>query len=172
MIEMSRLRLGVLAVLFSLTGALSGCCGGAHSHKCDFTSWMSQQDAGSDAALACGTEVCMAGTVCCLKKIAPYASCIPPEDYAMDQCEMTTVQPSCTTPADCDAGQVCCLNETAFTIDCQSPAACPGNGQSGTYLACGTYLDCPNPTKGSCVPVPGTGDAGLLLYCTPAPPSP
>jgi hypothetical protein len=132
---------------------------------------MSQQDAGSDASLACGTQVCQLPQICCLQKIAPFASCIDPQDFAQEQCETPTSQPSCFTPADCDAGQVCCLNETQFSIACLSPAMCPGGGQYGTYLACGTDRDCPSQTP-ECQPVPGTGDAGVLDYCTPRTPPP
>jgi hypothetical protein len=167
MIEMSCLRQVVLALGFSLLGALSGCCGGVHSHKCDFTP-LPGQDAGTDASLACGTQVCGPGTVCCVKKIAPYASCIPPEDFAYQGCMLPPEQQAaCFSPAECDAGQVCCLNETAPSIDCQSPVMCPGGGQSGTYHACATAADCPNQAPGSCQAVPGTGDAGLLKYCNP-----
>ena len=168
MIEMSRLRIGVLVVVLVVVGALSGCCGGVHSHKCDFTSWMSQQDSGgSDAPLACGTQVCDKTQVCCLKKIAPYASCIDPQDFQADMCETPPGQPTCFSPAECEPGQVCCINEAQFGINCMSPAMCPGNGLYSTYLACATDLDCPNSTKHACQPVPGTGDAGLLNYCVP-----
>jgi hypothetical protein len=130
---------------------------------------MSQQDAGSDAPQTCGTEVCMGGTVCCLKKIAPFASCIPPEDFGVDQCESMMVKASCITPADCDAGQVCCLDENAPSINCLAPGMCPGDGigtgRSGTYLTCATYRDCPTQAPGLCTPVPGT-DGGLNV-CAP-----
>jgi hypothetical protein len=110
----------------------------------------------------------MGGTVCCLKKIAPFASCVQPGDFAQDQCELPPPQQvPCFSPADCDAGQVCCLNETVFSIECQSPVMCPGGGQSGTYHACAADTDCPNQVKTSCQPVPGTGDAGVLKYCNP-----
>jgi hypothetical protein len=128
---------------------------------------MSQQDAGSDMMLACGTQVCDKTQVCCLKKIAPFASCIAPADFAAEQCETPPGQPSCFTPADCQPGEVCCLNENTFSIACLSSVMCPGNGQSGTYLACGTPLDCPNPSTATCTDVPGTGDAGVLKYCSP-----
>ena len=170
MIEMSRLRLGVLAVVFSFTGALSSCCGGVHSHKCDFTSWMSQQDAGSkDGPMTCGTQVCDKTQVCCLKKIAPYASCIDPADFQTDQCESTQVKANCLIPEDCDGGgQVCCLDYNAASITCSSPGDCPGDGigKSGTYLTCATYIDCPAQTPGACMLVQQQGDAGLSL-CAP-----
>ena len=70
----------------------------------------------------------------------------------------------CSSPADCDAGQVCCLNETAFSIDCQSPTMCPGDGLSGTYLACASDQDCPNNAKGSCTSLT---DAAAFFYCDP-----
>jgi hypothetical protein len=165
MIEMSRMRLGVLALGFCLAGVLSGCCGGAHSHKCDFTDPFTQQDAGSDAPLACGTQVCGTETVCCVKTIAPYASCIPPEDFAYQGCMLPPGQQApCYSPADCDAGQVCCLNEAVLSIDCQSPAMCPGGGQAGTYHACASDNDCPNQAKGSCKSLT---DAAALYYCDP-----
>ena len=79
--------------------------------------------------------------------------------------------PSCFSPADCDPGQVCCLNETVFTIDCQTPVMCPGGGQSGTYYACASDCDCPNQAVGSCQPVPtvptGPDGGAVLLYCNP-----
>jgi hypothetical protein len=128
---------------------------------------MSQQDAGSDMMLACGTQVCDKTQICCLKKIAPFAICIDPQDFVADQCETPPGQPSCFSPADCEAGKVCCLDTTQLTVTCQAPAYCPGNGQSGTYLACTTPLDCPNPSTASCTDVPGTGDAGVLKYCAP-----
>jgi hypothetical protein len=133
---------------------------------------MSSQDAGSDGPLACGTEVCKDGTVCCLKKVAPFASCVQPADFAYLQCEVPpSMQAPCFSPAECDAGQVCCLNETVASIECLSPVMCPGGGQSGTYHACASDLDCPNQTVGSCQPVPqvppGPDGKPALLYCSP-----
>ena len=79
MIRMSRAKLAAL-LFVSMAVGLGGCCGGAPSHKCDFTPYTSQTD-GGDASAACGTQVCQAPQVCCLKKIAPFASCIDRADY-------------------------------------------------------------------------------------------
>ena len=72
----------------------------------------------------------------------------------------------------CDAGQVCCLNQNGPSINCLSPVMCPGNGQSGTWLACAAATDCLSEPQNLCQPVPGTGDAGTLKYCAPASPRP
>jgi hypothetical protein len=173
MIELSRLRLGVLALGFSLSAALSGCCGGAHSHKCDFTSWMTTTDAGKDSGTPlCGSEKCNDGQVCCVTVSPPSASCVQPEQFASLGCMLPPAQQApCVSPAECDAGQVCCLSETGgFSISCLSTVMCPGGGVSGTYHACAGPADCPGQAINACQPVPGIpkqGDASVLNYCDP-----
>lgn len=136
MIRMSHLRLAALLLGLSLAVTVAGCCGGAHSHKCDFTSLDSQKDAGSDGPMMCGTLTCQQPTVCCLQKIAPYFSCVPLADFTMDNCEKPPpVTPSCTVPSDCDAGAVCCLQYATFSINCQAPTVCTG---PSNYVACAT----------------------------------
>ena len=164
MTKMSCLRLSVLALGFSLAAALSGCCGGVHSHKCDFANPFTK-DAGSDAAPLCGQEKCGTGQVCCVTTSPPSASCIQPEQFASLGCMLPKgQQAACSSPGDCDAGQVCCLNEAVFSINCQSPIMCPGGGVSGTYHACATDQDCPNQAKGSCQSLT---DAAAFFYCNP-----
>jgi hypothetical protein len=159
-------RLAPLMAVAALSGALGGCCGGAHSHKCDFTPLDSQHDAGSDAPLACGTQVCMPPQVCCLTKVAPFAQCINIEDFAQDRCESVQGNmPDCTGPSDCDAGMVCCLQTVALTVSCQVPPLCPGDGVS-SYLICVTDHDCPAQKPGSCNGIPGVPDGGPLI-CNP-----
>lgn len=172
MIEMSRMRLGVLALSFSLLGALSGCCGGVHSHKCDFTPLDTPHDAAADHTLLCGSELCTDGKVCCVTVSPPAAHCVVIEDFASLGCMLPPEQQvPCFSPGDCDAGQVCCLNETgAGSINCLSPVMCPGGGQAGTYHACASAADCPGQAINACQPVPGVpkqGDASVLNYCDP-----
>jgi hypothetical protein len=169
MIRMSRSRLPALLVALALSSALTGCCGGAHSHKCDFTPLDSQKDAGSDGPMMCGTLVCdPPATVCCAQKISPYFSCVPPEDFIQDQCEMPpSVTPDCVVPKDCDSGKICCLQYAATppTLNCQP--TCQG---SQSFRACATDLDCPSQLPGSCGVVAGDPDSGASLsVCPPQP---
>lgn len=168
MIGMSQAKLAALLVSIGAWGALAGCCGGGPSHKCDFTPPTVQMDAGSsDAPMPCGTEVCQPPQVCCLKKIAPFASCIDPADYLADACEMIQMDPPpCSTPTDCDGGTVCCLEVAAQAISCQPPPLCPGDA-THSYLICASDMDCPNQQAGSCRNV-GTGTTGVSLnVCAP-----
>jgi hypothetical protein len=129
---------------------------------------MTPTDAGSDAAPLCGSELCNPGTVCCVTKVPVSASCVAPEQFASLGCELPPPQQvPCFSPAECDAGQVCCLNETVFSVECQSAVMCPGGGVSGTFHACASAADCPYQVPNSCQNVPGTGDAGVLKYCDP-----
>jgi hypothetical protein len=161
-----RARLAALVVVTVLAVAVAGCCGGAHSHKCDFTPLDSHDAGASDAPLACGTQVCKAPQVCCLTKVAPFAQCIDIQDFAADRCEsLPNNMPSCATPKDCDAGMVCCFQVTAFDLSCQPPLLCPGDGVD-SYIACGNDLDCPKQARGSCNAVPGVPDGGPLI-CNP-----
>lgn len=167
MIRMSCLTLAPLLLSLAFSGALAGCCGGAHSHKCDFTSLDSQKDAGTDGHMMCGTLDCTTPNVCCLQKIAPYYSCVPLQDFDLHQCEKPDVNPQCLVPKDCDSGKVCCLQYAATppTLNCQ--ATCQG---PMTYQACATDLDCPTQLPGSCGIVAGDPDAGTALYvCPPQP---
>ena len=169
MIRMSHLRLAALLLGIALSAAVTGCCGGASSHKCDFTSLDSQKDAGSDGPIMCGTAgVCAAPTVCCAQRIAPYFSCVPLADFGPDQCEKPPpITPMCTMPTDCDAGSVCCAEVTAQTVACQPVAVCQAGNN---YIICTTDRDCPIQAPGSCSPFPGTGDAGYgISVCAPSP---
>lgn len=115
----------------------------------------------------------MTGQVCCVTVSPPSAMCIQPEQFASLGCMLPPDQQVlCFSPSDCDAGQVCCLNQNGPSINCLSPVMCPGNGQSGTWLACAAATDCLSEPQNLCQPVPGTGDAGTLNYCAPAPPRP
>jgi hypothetical protein len=168
MIGMSQAKLTALLISIGAWAALAGCCGGGPSHKCDFTPPTVQMDAGgSDAAMPCGTEVCQAPQVCCLKKIAPFASCIDPADYVADACEMIQMNPPpCTRPTDCDGGTVCCLENATETISCQPPPLCPGDA-THSFLICASDMDCPNQQAGSCRNV-DTGTTGVSLnVCAP-----
>jgi hypothetical protein len=167
MIRMSRANFAASIAIAGAWMALVGCCGGGPSHKCDFTPPGSQTDAG-DAAVACGTEVCQLPQVCCLKKIAPFASCIDPKDYVADDCEkMQMDSPPCLVPTDCDGGTVCCLQVTAQTISCQPPPLCPGDGKD-TYLTCASDLDCPSQLSGACTNVgTNTGSDVSISVCAP-----
>jgi hypothetical protein len=119
-------------------------------------------------SIPCGTEgTCTSPEVCCFTKIAPYAHCIQPEDYANDGCETMPLTPSCLVPTDCTGGTVCCVQLAASSISCQPQALCPGDGKN-TYLTCATDQDCPNQVSGSCAPVPLGTDAGVALnVCAP-----
>ncbi|HVZ88157.1 MAG TPA: hypothetical protein VHG72_14385 [Polyangia bacterium] len=163
MIKMSRtMSQAGLAALLAAAWGLAGCCGGAPAHKCDFTPYTSQTD-GGDAAVACGTQVCQPPQVCCLKKIAPFASCIDPQDYVADDCEMIdTDPPGCTVPQDCDGG-VCCIQYAQETVACQPLALCPVDG-TNTLLACSDDQDCSaSPMGGTCHVLAAGGDGGLSL---------
>jgi hypothetical protein len=166
MIKMSQVNCLRVAGAVVLAAVVSGCCGGAPSHKCDFTPPTSQMDAGSDAPFRCGTEVCMAPQVCCLKKIAPFASCIDVGDYVKDDCEMIQKDPpSCLVPTDCDGGTVCCLQKTEQVINCQPPPLCPGDGVD-TYYTCASDQDCPGQQSGSCTNL-GSQGGYTLNVCAP-----
>ena len=162
MIRMSRAKLAAL-LFVSVAVGLGGCCGGAPSHKCDFTPYTSQTD-GGDASAACGTQVCQAPQICCFKKIAPFASCIDPADSVTDDCEtMDTSPPGCTSPQDCDGGAVCCASLTQGMVSCQPPPLCPEDGTT-TFLACGTDQDCASSTIGrTCHFYAGDPDSGVTL---------
>lgn len=167
MIRMSHTSLLVLVAAAGVFGIVGGCCGGAPSHKCDF-SGLPGQDAGSDGPTPCANlPACTMGTVCCLTKIAPFAQCIPPAQFQQDGCE-TKPPPDmmCQKPADCTGGNVCCVSLAASLIACEPPALC--NGMNGTYVACSIDSDCPNPVAGACMAVPGSADAGFpISICSP-----
>jgi hypothetical protein len=164
MIRMSRSRLAALLLALAFSGALTGCCGGAHSHKCDFASLDSQKDGASDGPMMCGTLTCQAPTVCCLQKIAPYFSCVPLEDFGPDQCEKPpTVAPDCLVPKDCDSGKICCFQTAGmYMLNCQPTCQGPTS-----FQACATDLDCPTQLSGSCGIVGGDPDAGTSLSVCP-----
>jgi hypothetical protein len=160
MIRMSRLgSLALVGAVVLLATAVGGCCGGAHSHQCDFTP-LKSQDSGSDGPPLCGSELCTSGQVCCVTKVPVSASCIPPEQFLTDHCEMpTSTQASCFVPSDCQTGQVCCLNYSAASVNCTAPPSCPGN-DGNTFILCATDQDCPGQMSGSCRPVNGTAPDG------------
>ncbi|HSS37522.1 MAG TPA: hypothetical protein VLT58_02020, partial [Polyangia bacterium] len=96
-----RAWLTAMALVFA-----AGCCGSGSTHKCDFSP-PDQKDAGSDAALACGTQMCAANQLCCVTKTPPFVNCIDPKDFVADNCEMFQLQaPQCATSHDCDGGSV------------------------------------------------------------------
>ena len=173
MIKMSRSKLaGLQAWVAPLMGiavlamVVAGCCGGAHSHKCDFTPLDSQDAGAKDAAQACGTQVCKAPQVCCLTKIAPFAECVDIGDFAADRCEVPPGNmPNCSSPKDCDPGMVCCFEVTALSLNCQPTQICPGDGVD-SYLVCDNYLDCPSQLRTSCNTIPGVPDGGPQI-CNP-----
>jgi hypothetical protein len=169
MIRMSRSRSAALLLTLAFSGALAGCCGGAHSHKCDFASLDSQKDGASDGPVMCGTLTCdPPTTVCCLQKVAPYYSCVPLADFDLHQCEKPPdVAPECVVPKDCDSGKVCCLQYAAVppALNCQP--TCQG---ASNYQACATDLDCPTQLPGSCGIIAGGPDAGYSVsVCPPQP---
>jgi len=149
----------------ALAGLVGGCCGGAPSHKCDFSGLTSQEDSGTDGPISCGTlGACPMSTVCCLTKIAPYENCVPPSDFQMDGCEMPKVMPMCTKPSDCTAGgNVCCVSSRSGMVSCQPPTVCPGN-DGYTYIICETDSDCPSKVSGSCR-APDGGVLGQVSFC-------
>jgi hypothetical protein len=167
MIRMSHASLLVFVAAAGVSGLLGGCCGGAPSHKCDF-SGLPGHDAGTDGPTPCANlPACTMGTVCCLTKIAPFAACIPPSQFQQDNCE-TKPPPAtmCQKPSDCDGGTVCCLSPNAGMIACEPSGLCPGGGASGTYLVCSTDNDCPSRAPGACMALPIPVDAGISLsYC-------
>jgi hypothetical protein len=165
MIRVSLSRLAALLLALAVLGALSGCCGGAHSHKCDFTPLDSQKDAGSDGPITCGTAGdCQAPMVCCAQKIAPYFSCVPLEDFGADQCEKPPPStPSCAMSTDCDGGAVCCLEGAALSVACQPTNVCQG---ANNYIICTTDRDCPTHAPGACSPY-GGADAGVGISVCP-----
>jgi hypothetical protein len=166
MIRMSRSRLLVLLLAVAFSSVLAGCCGGANSHKCDFTPLDSQKDGGSDGP-SCGNLNCTAPTVCCVQKIPPYFSCVPLEDFTKDQCEMPpSVAPDCVVPKDCDSGKICCLQVAGVPMmNCQPTCQGPSS-----YQACETDNDCPTQLSGSCGLIAGGPDAGYSInVCPPQP---
>lgn len=167
MIGMSRNppRRGWLALAALVLAA--GCCGGGSTHKCDFTPPDLGMDGGSDAALACGTQMCGMNQVCCVTKTPPFASCIAPQDFVADGCEMFQAnKPPCLTPQECDGG-VCCFQRNLVSLSCQLPAGCPGDGTE-TYRTCSNDRDCPGAMSGVCQAVPGATGGGLtLMVCAP-----
>jgi hypothetical protein len=164
MIRMSRCAgLAAVTIVFAV-----GCCGSGSTHKCDFSPPDEGKDAGSDAALACGTQMCGSNQVCCVTKTPPFASCIDPKDFQADGCEQFQVQqPPCLVPQDCKMGQVCCLQANLQMLSCQLPDGCPGDG-TDTWRTCASDQDCPRTTPGTCQPVPAAGAAGISLnVCAP-----
>lgn len=166
MIEMSRKGrwrgwLVAAALVFA-----AGCCGSGSTHKCDFSRPDDGKDASPDGPLACGTQMCGTNQVCCITKTPPFANCIDPKDFVADNCEMfQPQQPPCLVPQDCDAGSVCCFQTNLFSLSCQKPAGCSGDG-TDTYRTCATDRDCANPTPGACRLY--TQAAGVSLnICTP-----
>jgi hypothetical protein len=163
MIRMSRLGSAALfgAVLLLAT-VVGGCCGGAHSHQCDFTP-LDSQDSGTDGPPLCGTERCTTGQVCCVVKVPPSAACIDPKDFQRLKCEMPPAQASCFVPSDCQSGQVCCLILSPPGITCVAPTSCPGN-DSNSYVVCATDQDCPGQVSGACMGVSGSApDGGVAI---------
>ena len=151
-----------LVVSLVVLAGVAGCCGGAPSHKCDFTPPGGGMDAGSDAPIPCGTTVCDPSQVCCLKKAPAGAACIPPSDFVADGCEKLDLP--CIAPADCPNGVVCCVVLNPGTVTCLPAQVCPGDGVN-TYRACSVDTDCPNRVIGSCQPIGSVDDGGTLNIC-------
>ncbi len=85
------------------------------------------KDAGRDAALACGTQMCGRNQVCCMTKTPPFANCIDPKDFVADNCEMFQLQqPPCIVPQDCDAGAVCCFQFESLLFFMPEAGRVPG----------------------------------------------
>ena len=123
MIRMSHLRLAALLLGLSLAVTVAGCCGGAHSHKCDFTSLDSQKDAGSDGPMMCGTlDLPAAHGLLRSRRLRRTSAASRWQTSPWTNCEKPPpVTPSCTVPSDCDAGAVCCLQYATFST--QLPGA-------------------------------------------------
>jgi hypothetical protein len=166
MIGMSRnRRYGAWMVAAAVVFA-AGCCGSGSTHKCDFTPPDEGKDAGRDAPLACGTQMCGSNQVCCITKTPPFANCIDPKDFNADGCEMFQLeQPPCLVPQDCDGGAVCCFQTNLFSFSCQKPEGCSGDG-TDTRRTCATDRDCPRTTRGTCQLYTQAGGVALNL-CTP-----
>lgn len=165
MIRMSRCSLLVLVLAGALAGLVGGCCGGAPSHKCDFSGLPSQEDSGTDGPIPCATlGPCMGGTVCCLTKIAPYAECIDPKNFQSYGCETKPPpMPTCTKPSDCTGGNVCCVEALSGMVACQPTSLCPGNDGT-TYIICQSDSDCPSKASGSCQAY-DAGAAAQVSFC-------
>jgi hypothetical protein len=155
---MSRPWLGLILVFVALA-AVSGCCGGGPSHKCDFTPPANPvNDAGVDGALPCGTQICDSTQVCCVKKVPLVALCIEPQDFVPNGCEKLDLP--CLVPADCPAGLTCCVRFAPPGVTCVPGQLCPADG-SNTFLACNDSSQCPK--LGSSCQVIGTGEDGTEL---------
>jgi len=159
MIELSHSRRFTGLALLALAAALAGCCGGAPSHKCDFTPLPTPpRDADSETPLLCGTQSCGDMLVCCLTKIPPFATCVPPESYVAQGCADAEV--SCLSPSDCPYGLVCC-NDGAGLVTCKPDQLCPGDGNP-TYRICDSNSDCPRGSP-TCTTVDNTDpEAGVI----------
>lgn len=110
--------------------------------------------------LACGTQFCNETEVCCFKKVAPFAICVPPEDYVADGCQEAEV--TCLVPRDCPAGLACCYSvDPVPAVTCRPDQLCPGAGQEGTYRTCTSSDDCPGALN-SCGTVSAGADGGAI----------
>ena len=167
MIRMSRgaelARLLVAGVIV----VLGGCCGsgGGSSHKCDFKPAPTDSDGGSDAPVACGTEVCQPPQVCCLKKSPLLALCIDVQNFEKNGCEKPEAF-DCLVPADCPGGFTCCFKfDPAKPIPpkCLPPMYCPNDGTN--LFTCAGPPDCP-PETPACTLL-GAGEGVELRICTP-----
>ena len=113
-------------------------------HKCDFSPPDEGKDAGPDAALACGTQMCGANQECCITKTPPFVNCIDPKDFIADQCEMFQLQTAALPDAAyVRRGHRLLLPDEPPSLSCQKPA-----GLSGGRHRHGADLrddrDCPN----------------------------
>jgi hypothetical protein len=172
MIGMSRgaqvARVFFRAVALAVAVAAGGCCGGGggSAHKCDFTPAPTSHDGGSDAPVACGTDICQPPQVCCLKKSPLLALCIDVENFEKDGCEKPE-NFDCLVPAECPAGLSCC-----FKLDFSMPTApkclpamyCPNDGATAAFT-CAVPQDCP-PETPTCTLL-GAGQGAELRICTP-----
>jgi len=157
------MRVAFLTLACAIAAAMVGCCGGAPNHKCSFTPPLANSDGGADAALPCGTAVCEASQVCCVKKVPLSAMCINPDEFVSLGCEKPP-DIGCTGPSDCPAGTTCCLDlsdVSLWVIACRPPPLCPEDGQS-TRLSCESAADCPQ-TSPVCSVLASAGETDIKI---------
>jgi hypothetical protein len=164
MIRMSRRNQLVRLLAVAVGLVIAGCCGSGPSHKCDFSPAPTEHDGGSDAPLACGTDVCQPPQVCCLKRSPLVALCVDIENFEKDGCE----KPDdffCLVPADCPLGLSCCLdlhNVQQASVTCRPANYCPNDGM--TMLTCSGSQDCP-PAAPICSVLGTAPDGTQLATC-------
>jgi hypothetical protein len=164
MIRMSRGGQFVHMLLAAAVILAVGCCGSGPSHKCDLSPAPTTPDAGPDAPVACGADVCNPPQVCCLKKSPLVALCVDFQNFEKDGCEKPP-EMSCLTPSECQGGLPCCLDVRRVdhpTVTCRPPILCPTDGKT-LYFTCTGPQDCPNGEP--CTFVGGGPDGVELRVC-------